>query len=80
MITFYTGTPGSGKSFHLAQRCFYILRHQKTNIIANFEINLENVALTRLGWMKYCITEMTKGKVKFRHYNKKKLRGYFEYT
>lgn len=79
MITFYTGTPGSGKSYHLAERCRMILLHQNCNIIANFDINLENVALTWRGWWKQRITELTKGKIKFRKYNKKPLKGHFHY-
>lgn len=38
MITFYSGTPGSGKSLHVASD---ILKHIKSggNVIANFEVN-----------------------------------------
>ena len=49
MISFYTGTPGSGKSYHLAQLVYDKLKYQDINIIANFDINLDNIALTRLG-------------------------------
>lgn len=38
MITLYSGTPGSGKSFHAAQRIFYLLRGRK-NVICNIPIN-----------------------------------------
>lgn len=79
MISFYTGTPGSGKSFHLADRCFYLLRHTKINIIANFDINLENISLTFVGWVKRRITDLTNGKVQFRTYNRRRLKGHFEY-
>lgn len=40
MITLYSGTPGSGKSFHAAQRIFYLLRGRK-NVICNIPINEE---------------------------------------
>ncbi|MCQ5129827.1 zonular occludens toxin domain-containing protein [Butyricicoccus faecihominis] len=79
MITFYTGTPGSGKSYHLAQRCFEILRYNKTNIIANFALNMDYVAYTWLGWLKHLITDKTHGKITFSKYNKRALKGHFEY-
>lgn len=79
MISFYTGTPGSGKSYHLSQRCRDILLHHKSNIIANFDINLDNCALTILGWWKKRITDITRGRVNFRNYNRKQIKGHFEY-
>lgn len=39
MILLYSGTPGSGKSFHAVQRIYYLLRNRK-NVICNFDINL----------------------------------------
>ena len=41
MIQLYSGTPGSGKSFHATQRIFYCLRGRK-NVICNYDINLDN--------------------------------------
>lgn len=79
MITFYTGTPGSGKSFHLASIVQDYLKNYKCNVIANFEINLDNAALTRIGWLKTRITDWSDGKIKFRRYNKKPLCGRFFY-
>lgn len=38
MICFYSGTPGSGKSLHVAQDIYHFLRKGK-NVIANFDIN-----------------------------------------
>ncbi|MDO4554647.1 MAG: zonular occludens toxin domain-containing protein [Lachnospiraceae bacterium] len=38
MIYFYSGTPGSGKSLHVAQEIYDSLRCGK-NVIANFQIN-----------------------------------------
>lgn len=37
MIELYSGTPGSGKSFHACERIYYSLRYGK-NVIANFPI------------------------------------------
>ena len=42
MISLYSGTPGSGKSLHVAKRIYHELRRNKP-IIANFEINLKNI-------------------------------------
>lgn len=38
MIYFYSGTPGSGKSLHVAQDIYSYIRRGKT-VIANFDIN-----------------------------------------
>lgn len=77
MISFYSGNPGSGKSYHLAQICYEKLKYNDVNIIANFDINLDLLALTRIGWIKHRITDMTDGKIKFRKYNSKPLKGRF---
>lgn len=42
MISLYSGTPGSGKSLHIAQRVYHGLRYGRTTV-CNFEINLDNV-------------------------------------
>lgn len=42
MISLYSGTPGSGKSIHLAERLYYRLRSGKA-VIANFPLKLEKV-------------------------------------
>lgn len=39
MIYFYSGTPGSGKSLHVAQDIYNKLFLKKQNVIANFDIN-----------------------------------------
>lgn len=39
MITLYTGTPGSGKSLHVAKVILERLQIDKKNVIANFEVN-----------------------------------------
>lgn len=52
MIHLYSGTPGSGKSFHATQKIFYRLRRGK-NVISNYPINLDNCSYSFLGyWLK----------------------------
>ena len=41
-IDFYTGVPGSGKSYHAAQRIYHAIRSGKT-VIGNIEINVDNI-------------------------------------
>lgn len=42
MITLYSGTPGSGKSYHIAQRVYKILRHQRQRVVVtNILFNLD---------------------------------------
>lgn len=41
MIYFYSGTPGSGKSLHVAKDIYIKLFVKKQNVIANFDINRE---------------------------------------
>ena len=42
MIYLYSGTPGSGKSLHMARDIMFKLRRGQ-NVIANFPINMELV-------------------------------------
>lgn len=42
MVKLYSGTPGSGKSLHTAERIFYALRAGRP-VICNFDINLSFV-------------------------------------
>ena len=42
MITLYSGTPGSGKSLHVAEKIWYALRYGR-DVIANFDVNVEKV-------------------------------------
>ena len=42
MIYLYTGTPGSGKSYHVAKEIYFYLYHGR-NIIANFSINYDSI-------------------------------------
>lgn len=43
MISLYSGTPGSGKSLHIAQRIYHGLKVGRPTI-CNFDINLEKVS------------------------------------
>ena len=49
MIHLYSGTPGSGKSFHATEKMFYRLRN-RGNVIANYPINLEHCAASFFGY------------------------------
>lgn len=40
MITLYSGTPGAGKSLHLATRLYNWMRFKDAPIIGNFATNL----------------------------------------
>lgn len=42
MIDLYSGTPGSGKSLHVAIRIYWALRMKRT-VVANFSINLSKI-------------------------------------
>ena len=41
MITLFSGTPGSGKSLHIAQKILNWTRNGKFYVICNFEVNLD---------------------------------------
>ncbi|MCL2717166.1 MAG: zonular occludens toxin domain-containing protein [Lachnospiraceae bacterium] len=43
MISLYTGTPGSGKSLHLAERLYWRIKNKRGLVICNFEVALENI-------------------------------------
>ncbi|MCL2051210.1 MAG: zonular occludens toxin domain-containing protein [Lachnospiraceae bacterium] len=48
MIKLYTGTPGSGKSLHLADVLYWRIKNHKGLVICNFEMNLANIKARRL--------------------------------
>lgn len=50
MIHLYSGTPGSGKSFHATSKIFYRLR-SRGNVISNYPINLEHCACSLFGFL-----------------------------
>lgn len=43
MITLYSGTPGSGKSLHLAERLYNRIKFHNLPIIGNFATNFEKI-------------------------------------
>lgn len=43
MITLYSGTPGAGKSLHLASRLYHWMQYKNAPIIANFECNFSGI-------------------------------------
>lgn len=49
MIYLYSGTPGSGKSLHMASDILAKLRIKKQNVIANFPINEDVVSKSLFG-------------------------------
>ena len=44
MIELYSGTPGSGKSLHVAREIAYTLAGRKKAVIANFPVNLDLIS------------------------------------
>lgn len=52
MIHLYSGTPGSGKSYHATEKIFYRLRNGG-NVIANYPISLDSCSFSFFGfWLK----------------------------
>lgn len=43
MITLYSGTPGAGKSLHLASRLYHWMQYKSAPIIGNFECNFSSI-------------------------------------
>lgn len=56
MISLYSGTPGSGKSFHATKDVFENLKYKK-NVICNFPIDLINVQSSTFGYFYRKITK-----------------------
>lgn len=46
MILLYSGTPGSGKSLHLAERIYHLMRRGRP-VICNFQINMKRIPESR---------------------------------
>lgn len=69
MIWFYTGVPGSGKSYHAAKQIYNYIQKGK-NIIGNMEINTDNIPqlgkrlkgsylyVSNQDWLNNCIQEI----------------------
>lgn len=47
MITLYSGTPGAGKSLHLATRLYNWMRFKDAPIIGNFATNFSSIKSVR---------------------------------
>lgn len=60
MISFYSGTPGSGKSLQMAQKVEFWLRTLKKNVIGNVQINREYVLKGKLNGGKFYFLENEK--------------------
>lgn len=43
MIKLYSGTPGSGKSLHLAESLYFRIKNGRGAVIGNFEFNTSNI-------------------------------------
>lgn len=69
MLYLYLGTPGSGKSFHVATKIYNLLRNKKVNVIANFAVDVNRVHMTRLGRFKCLLNRLFK--LRFKNYNTK---------
>ena len=77
MIYLYSGTPGSGKSYHATKLIYDSLLAGK-NVICNFEINRDIVRLSTLGYIKYWLHKHFN--IKFRKYNTTKINGRFYFV
>ena len=47
MIDLYSGTPGSGKSLHVAEKIYYALRLGRS-VICNFDIDVSRIKRKRI--------------------------------
>lgn len=54
MITLYSGTPGSGKSLHMASDIYNWIKYHNGVIIGNFEINVNAIKGKKKGLYLYC--------------------------
>lgn len=58
MIHLYTGSPGSGKSYHVAKEISFLLKRGK-NVIANFYINQDKIKRKKGQFYEYDNFEIT---------------------
>uniref|UniRef100_A0AAU8AW20 ZOT protein n=1 Tax=Dulem virus 51 TaxID=3145762 RepID=A0AAU8AW20_9VIRU len=77
MIYLYSGTPGSGKSYHASKEIYDNLFVNK-NVIANFEINRAVARMTFLGYLKYKLHK--RFNINFKKYNQYRKSGKFFYV
>lgn len=78
MVYLYNGTPGGGKGYHATARIVEVLKHTNVNVMCSYPIDVKQIFLTRLGYLKRQITKRFP-KIKFKKYNSKepKSRGSF---
>ena len=62
MIYLYSGTPGSGKSFDVAQQIYDLLKFSKKKVIANFPINVDVMKPKKRHQWLYKILSVITGK------------------
>lgn len=53
MIYLFSGTPGSGKSLHIAQIIYYTLKLGKKDVICNFDIDLNCIKNAKVNKFHY---------------------------
>lgn len=75
MIDMYTGTGGSGKSYHMAKLCYETLKYTGRNVITTFTFKTELAELTKVGRLQYRLEQASKGKIKFGKKKGHPLRG-----
>ena len=59
MISLYSGTPGSGKSLHLASRLLNWMRYKNAPIIGNFPCNFDCIRSPRGSYLYIDNSELT---------------------
>lgn len=74
MISLYSGTPGSGKSFHASLDVYNRLKYNH-NVIGNFEINRDVARMTLWSYLKYKIGKIFG--IKFNYKRRKKFGNYY---
>lgn len=79
MIYLYEGTPGSGKSFHICSRIYHLLRYNRSNVIANFPVDLNTVYLSRWGKFKRRLSKLLHYNFPASRYDYKPVIGHFLY-
>lgn len=72
MIELYSGTPGSGKSYHVTHDIWDGLRYKKKHFICNFEINVDKVT-KKNGNLYHYISTYDMSPKKFKEFSIEKL-------
>ena len=69
MITLYSGTPGAGKSLHLATRLYHWMQFKDAPIIGNFATNFSSIKKRKGFYLYMDNSELTPDKlIKFSQY------------